>query len=158
MRIFLPLLFILLPQVSFAKKLSLPIGKGTVPAFTFEAEEPWILKIDRSRGDRWQLLDEKTKAKIVRFDFKLPHTDQRQLPIIAEEKLKLGSWNVQKTTVAHGPFNSEAEAMAETKSLVTSYYFESGKLSGLVLMTPTYDKSSGTEERVEKLIQSISLK
>jgi hypothetical protein len=158
LRFFLLVLFVLIPQASFAKKLNLPIGKGTVPPFTFEAEEPWTLKIDRERGDRWQLLDEKAKTKIVRFDFKLPHTDQRELPVIAEVKLKLGPWTVVKTTVAHGPFNSEAEAMAETKSLVTSYYFESGKLSGLILMTPTYDKSSGTEERVEKLIQSITLK
>jgi hypothetical protein len=77
------------------------------------------------------------------------------LPTKAETQLKLGGYDVQKYTVAHGPFNDPAEAEEATTSLVTSYTYSGKPFEGLVVMTPTYDESSKLEEKIEKVLATL---
>lgn len=134
--------------------LKLPQGKGKCPAFSFEAEKDWILKSDRPKGDRWWVINSKTKSQIARFDFKLSNTDQKQLQVVEETEIKLNGFSLDKYTVTT---SFPEVGQKATEGLVTSYQFKSGKLEGLVIMSPEYSTNSELDKKIEKIISSIKL-
>jgi hypothetical protein len=141
----------LVSYFSSASELNLPQGKGKCPPFSFSAETGWHLKSDRKLGDRWWLLDS-GKNEIARFDYKIGHTDQKQLREVEKKELKLGSFTVEKYTVTT---SFQDDGVTATEGLITSYTFSEGRLNGLVIMSPPYSKASGLDQKIEKLIRSI---
>jgi hypothetical protein len=136
---------------TLADSLRLPQGKGKCPAFSFEAEKGWHLKSDRKAGDRWVLLDSANK-QVARFDYKISNTDQKQLPEVESKKIKLGQHEVEKLTVTTSFPEDGAKA---SEGLITSYSFDSGRLEGLVVMTPEYSTTSGLDKKIEKMLGTL---
>jgi hypothetical protein len=142
-------------SLAWSKTFELPQGKGKCPHFTFTGDDNWVLKSDRKKGDRWILLDSKTKMQIVRFDYKLPHTDQRQVPEVEDIEMNLGGFKVNKFTVS---LMFMDEAVKATEGLITSYSYADGPLQGLVAMSDQYDVKDGLANKIEKILSSIKVK
>lgn len=154
MKNFLFLCLILISSESLnAKTFNLPEGKGLCPKFSFKGEDSWTLKSDRPKGDRWILRDDSKNINILRFDYKVSSTDQKQLPEVEEKILQLGDHKVSKYTVTTAPEKEKA-----VSGLITSYNFETGKLAGLVVMTEEYEKASELDKKIESMLKTIRMK
>lgn len=154
MKIFFRILMLLFVSIpTFGAELKLLQGAGKCPPFSFESENDWHLKSDRKKGDRWILLDANNN-EMVRIVFKLPTTDQKQLPEVETKVLHLSSFHVEKYTVTT---SFPEKGTPATEGLITSYSFKKGRLQGLVFMSSPYSKNSGLDKKIEKLIRSIKL-
>lgn len=155
MKMFAIVLSLCFSVSAFSETVHFPTGKGKCPKFSVELPKGWSVKSARAKGDRWQLTNER-KEKVARFDYKLSHTDQKMMPEVSESEFKIVDSKVTKYTVTDDVANSEPSKA--TTGLITSYSFNDGKLEGLVLMTESYDKDSGLEEKLEAVLNSLKLK
>ena len=149
--------FSVIAQASPEHLLKLPIGKSRCPEFTFKTPVNWILKSGRKKGDRWIIWDKKKNEQVARFDYNLPNVDQKQLPEVLDKEIKLGAHTVNKFIVTLAIVSEEAPAHKIDHGLITSYNYESGTLEGLKLITDSYARSSGLEEQLEHMLETIKI-